>query len=348
MSTGAVTTRSSVRSSSTTGWTASPPPGSTSRVQPADRTSWSRRARWAPPLGLGTSSIPPGWDRLLHGLFGRDDAWMLIPSVVAAAGLLVLTRRRAPDRRPPGRHPPVVRLAGPHVGLLQQGRYLNSYYLAALIPRRGRALRPRSGDGLAPAASRRGPGWSVLADHPRQHGVRHHAGSHVRRRPVRIIASLVVVSALAVADTGRFPRAGHASPWAISCGLGLAALARVRLGLGQRFGRRRRRGPLRHALPTGEDHVPQPGVPGPPGNAVVWPGSSDTPTGPTVPGAADASSRRTLPAFTSLPPGAISSGRRLQRRGPRPLLAAVRARRGRGKDRGRQPPPWPPGRTTPT
>jgi 4-amino-4-deoxy-L-arabinose transferase-like glycosyltransferase len=84
--------------------------------------------------GVGTFAIPSGWDRLLVGVFARDDAWVLVPSVVAAVGLLVLRRRRP---RTDALRAAVVLWSSWLVVtavFFSQGRYLNSYYLAALIP----------------------------------------------------------------------------------------------------------------------------------------------------------------------------------------------------------------------
>ena len=47
--------------------------------------------------GFGTGGIGASWDRLLQGPFGHDEAWLLLPAVVAAVWLFVLTRAgRAP------------------------------------------------------------------------------------------------------------------------------------------------------------------------------------------------------------------------------------------------------------
>ena len=44
--------------------------------------------------GIGTFGIAASWDRLLQGPFGHDDAWLLLPAVVASIWLIVLQRRR--------------------------------------------------------------------------------------------------------------------------------------------------------------------------------------------------------------------------------------------------------------
>ena len=177
-------------------------------------------------LGLGTASIPPGLGRLLHGPFGRDDAWVVIPSVVAAAALL-LSRRRRP--RTDALRAATLLWSGWSVltwVFFSEGRYLNSYYLAALIP----ALAALCGLGAATAwrhrhavATRLVVLLTVVASTayaltlvPAAAGVR-----------PWIIASVVIVAALAVGILGASLRRRHASLWTITCGLGLAAVALV-------------------------------------------------------------------------------------------------------------------------
>ncbi len=53
------------------------------------------------PPGLSAAHVPPGWDRLLPGLFARSDAWVVVPSLAAAVALLF--RRRRELRRRGGR-----------------------------------------------------------------------------------------------------------------------------------------------------------------------------------------------------------------------------------------------------
>jgi len=176
--------------------------------------------------GLGTASVPAGWARLLRGVFGRDDGWVLVPAVVAAAGLLVLTRRRP---RTDALRAATLLWTGWLVltwAFFSSGRYLNSYYLAALIP----ALAALCGLGA-------GVAW------PLRHRVRIRlvvlvtvVASTVyaitllpRYVGVRswIIAWLVIVAVLAAGILAASLRHGHRSVWTISCGLGLAFLALV-------------------------------------------------------------------------------------------------------------------------
>ena len=177
-------------------------------------------------LGLGTASIPPGLDRLLHGPFGRDDAWVVIPSVVGAAALLISRRRRP---RTDALRAAALLWSGWSVltwAFFSEGRYLNSYYLAALVP----ALAALCGLGGATAwryrhavATRLVVLLTVVASTvysltlvPAAAGVR-----------PWIIASVVIVAALAVGILGASLRRRHASLWTITCGLGLAAVALV-------------------------------------------------------------------------------------------------------------------------
>jgi 4-amino-4-deoxy-L-arabinose transferase-like glycosyltransferase len=177
-------------------------------------------------LGLGTASIPPGPGRLLHGPFGRDDAWVVLPSVVAATGLL-LSRRRRP--RTDARRAAALLWSGWAVltwVFFSEGRYLNSYYLAALMP----ALAALCGLGGATAwrhrhtmATRLTVLLTVVASTayaltlvPARTGVR-----------PWIIGSLVTAAALAVMILAASLRLKHASLWTITCGLALSAVALI-------------------------------------------------------------------------------------------------------------------------
>jgi len=177
-------------------------------------------------LGLGTSSIPPGWGRLLHGPFGRDDAWLLVPSVVAAATLLVYRRRRP---RTDALRAAALLWSGWLVltwAFFSGGRYLNSYYVAALIP----AVAALCGLGGAAAWRHRHAVVTrvvvlltvvastvyALALVPASAGVR-----------PWIIASVIILAALAVGILGASLFRRHATRWTLTWGLGLAALALV-------------------------------------------------------------------------------------------------------------------------
>jgi 4-amino-4-deoxy-L-arabinose transferase-like glycosyltransferase len=81
--------------------------------------------------------VKPSWHRLLGGLFGRDDGWLLPAALIAAVCVLVACRRA-------GRRDPLkaaVVLWGAWLLLLavffSAGGYPNSYYVAALSPATG-------------------------------------------------------------------------------------------------------------------------------------------------------------------------------------------------------------------
>jgi 4-amino-4-deoxy-L-arabinose transferase-like glycosyltransferase len=97
--------------------------------------------------------VQPSWHRLLSGLFGRDDGWLL-PAALIAAIWVVLARRRA-GRRDPLRASVV--LWGSWLLVLaaffSAGGYPNSYYVAALSPATGALC--GAGVALAQRARRR-------------------------------------------------------------------------------------------------------------------------------------------------------------------------------------------------
>jgi 4-amino-4-deoxy-L-arabinose transferase-like glycosyltransferase len=84
-----------------------------------------------------THRVPPGIARLLSGVFGRDDGWLL-PAAALAALAILLERRRA-DRRDPLRAAAV--LWGMWLVVMWASfsaeSYPNSYYVAALSPATG-------------------------------------------------------------------------------------------------------------------------------------------------------------------------------------------------------------------
>ena len=85
-------------------------------------------------LGLETAEVPAGWHRLLTGPLGRDGAWLL-PAAVLSLALIGWSRRRS-DRRDPVRAAAIMWgcwLAMTFVAF-SEGRYVNSYYVAALSP----------------------------------------------------------------------------------------------------------------------------------------------------------------------------------------------------------------------
>jgi 4-amino-4-deoxy-L-arabinose transferase-like glycosyltransferase len=96
--------------------------------------------------------VKPSWHRLLTGLFGRDDGW-LVPAALIAAACVLITRRRA-ARGDPLRA--LVVLWGSWLLVLaaffSASAYPNSYYVAALIP----AIGALCGAGVALAGQQGG------------------------------------------------------------------------------------------------------------------------------------------------------------------------------------------------
>jgi 4-amino-4-deoxy-L-arabinose transferase-like glycosyltransferase len=92
--------------------------------------------------------VKPSWHRLLTGLFGRDDGWLLPAALIAAA--CVLSARRRTGRDDPLRA--LVVLWGLWLLVLglffSLGGHPNSYYVAALSP----AIAALCGGGVALAA----------------------------------------------------------------------------------------------------------------------------------------------------------------------------------------------------
>jgi len=104
-------------------------------------------------LTAETFGIKPSWHRLLAGPFAADSGWLLPAAVAAALGVLISRRRR--DRRDPLRAA-VVLWGGWWLVLavfFSVGTYLNSYYVAALIP----AVAALCGTGIAACGPRPWP-----------------------------------------------------------------------------------------------------------------------------------------------------------------------------------------------
>jgi 4-amino-4-deoxy-L-arabinose transferase-like glycosyltransferase len=174
--------------------------------------------------GVGTAGIGSSWDRLLHGPFGHDAAWLLLPAVVSAVWLLVLAR--GAPRTEPRRAAVILWSVWLVLTFLffTSAHYLNSYYLAALIP----PVAALCGMGAAEAWRRRrlaavravlallaiATVAVTVALVPGYVGVR-----------ADIVGSAVVAGLATVVMLANSLRAGHDSARAVSAGTALAALA---------------------------------------------------------------------------------------------------------------------------
>jgi 4-amino-4-deoxy-L-arabinose transferase-like glycosyltransferase len=104
-------------------------------------------------LTAETIGIKPSWHRLLAGPFAAGSGWLLPAAIVAALGVLISRRRQG--RRDPLRAA-VVLWGGWWLVLavfFSVGSYLNSYYVAALIP----AVAALCGTGIAACGPRPWP-----------------------------------------------------------------------------------------------------------------------------------------------------------------------------------------------
>jgi 4-amino-4-deoxy-L-arabinose transferase-like glycosyltransferase len=152
-------------------------------------------------LGSETELLEPSWHRLLAGPLGRDDGWLLPAALVAAAAALV--RRRRAGRGDPLRAAAV--LWGTWLLVLAiafgAGRYLNSYYLAALAP----AIAALSGVGFElfwrERRDRRARGWlaATLVACAGYGAYLLHGGTGVPAWLSPLALSLAVCGALAIA-----------------------------------------------------------------------------------------------------------------------------------------------------
>jgi 4-amino-4-deoxy-L-arabinose transferase-like glycosyltransferase len=104
-------------------------------------------------LTAETIGIKPGWHRLLSGPFAADSGWLLPAALAGALGVLISRRRQG--RRDPLRAAAVL-WGGWWLVLavfFSVGTYLNSYYVAALIP----AVAALCGTGIAACGPRPWP-----------------------------------------------------------------------------------------------------------------------------------------------------------------------------------------------
>jgi 4-amino-4-deoxy-L-arabinose transferase-like glycosyltransferase len=104
-------------------------------------------------LAAQTRGIKPSWHRLLAGPFAADSGWLLPAAVAGALGVLISRRRQGRRDR---LRAAVVLWGGWWLILavfFSVGTYLNSYYVAALIP----AVAALCGTGLAACGPRPWP-----------------------------------------------------------------------------------------------------------------------------------------------------------------------------------------------
>jgi 4-amino-4-deoxy-L-arabinose transferase-like glycosyltransferase len=175
-------------------------------------------------LGYGTYGISASWSRLLTGPLGRDIAWLLLPAVVAAIGLFVLRRRTARTDLLRGATILWTGWLVSAFAFFSASQFVNSYYLAALVP----AVAALCGMGASAAWQRRrsrAVRWILaglvvatvvitIALLPSGAGIRDW-----------IIGSLVVAGLLATGVLVASLRRGHDSVWSLSVGPALAAVA---------------------------------------------------------------------------------------------------------------------------
>jgi 4-amino-4-deoxy-L-arabinose transferase-like glycosyltransferase len=174
---------------------------------------------------VGMVALPRGPGRFLSGPFGRDAAWSFLPALVALVSILVL--RRSQPRRDPLRA--AVVLWGATLFFtwcfFSSSDFLNSYYLAALIPplaalcglgaataweMRARSLRARL---MVMATVSTGAAYSLTLI-PKDAGIRTWA-----------ITSTVLVAVTAIGLLAHSLRRGAVTSHGLPIGLGLSALA---------------------------------------------------------------------------------------------------------------------------
>ncbi len=191
-----------------------------------------------------THSVKPGPGRLLSGVFGRDDGWLLPAALIAAAAILLERGRARADRRDPLRA--AVVLWGTWLVVLwaffSVGGYPNSYYVAALSP----ATAALCGAGLALAWRYRGhrAAPATLAGALAccvGYGVYLLRGGTAVPGWLAPVAVVLGVAGVLALWAPRWPRSGFGAPsrgvvaFAVACALllpGVAAVLMVTRGLG--------------------------------------------------------------------------------------------------------------------
>lgn len=180
--------------------------------------------RLAGQSGVTTAGFGPSWDRLLHGPFGHDDAWMLLPAVFSAGAVLILRRH---EPRTDARRASVILWSSWLVltyVLFSAAQVINSYYVAALIP----AVAALCGIGAAEAWDRRRARLTrvmlltlvltaslvTIVLVPSNTGLRD-----------LILGTALVTEVFAIGILMGSLRSGHDSSWNVSLGFAAAAVA---------------------------------------------------------------------------------------------------------------------------
>ena len=172
--------------------------------------------------GIGTVGIPGGPFRFLTGPFGRDDAWVLVPSLVALVALLYVRRR---ERRTDPLRAATVLWAIWLVftwSFFASSQFLNSYYLAALVP----PMAALCGMGWATAWQARSRRSRLVVMATVAAGAAYAVALLPADAGVRawVIATTLVATAAAVAVLALSLRSGPAT-WLLPVGLTLSSLA---------------------------------------------------------------------------------------------------------------------------
>jgi len=173
-------------------------------------------------LTAETFGIKPSWHRLLAGPFAADGGWLLPAAIVGA--LAVLISRRRQGRRDPLRAA-VVLWGGWGLVLavfFSVGTYLNSYYVAALVP----AVAALCGAGLAACGPRPWPArvrLIVAATVLGCAGYGAYLMSGTASGPVLLTLVALVVAAVAAAQL-LLPASGRRGHLAVAAFAAVAAL----------------------------------------------------------------------------------------------------------------------------
>jgi 4-amino-4-deoxy-L-arabinose transferase-like glycosyltransferase len=148
---------------------------------------------------VGTTNISASFDRILVGPLGRDDGWLMPAAAVSGIGLLIVRRRKPrQDLTRAG----VILWGGWLVtlgGFFSAGKFINSYYTAALMP----AIAALCAMGLAAC-------WRTRAN-----------------SPVSRVVLLFVVPLTTLYAVRLIPAGAGVAWWLVPLAIGIGALAEV-------------------------------------------------------------------------------------------------------------------------